>query len=679
MKNTVGRLIFLELLILLSVGLVGHAQASTANKGFTRLDYENSLRTGATMTPIDTSVLESFENTLNSMPLINQADAPVSPNIISGTNAIRGEFSQYTLVLITDRIGNIVGLCGGTLIAQDRVLTAAHCAQEDASRYYLLPGFHSFSDPIRASDFVRVSSVAVHPMYNETSLDYDIGILKLSRYVAISPAKVHIGSNEFVDEVGTVIGVGLISTQPNRSPNTLQKVLAPIVSNRDCNATWLQDFGVSPITPRMMCAGFSDNGKGSCNGDSGGPLWSNVNGEPIIVGTVSFGRTTCELQRGNQGYARLSTMQGFLQQHSPDTTYVKSNESLPFGILMLLTDEPVEKVSIKPEDLLPPIPNDFEGKFFVHLEAEDGYVIEGGTSYKYTQQNSNLEIELNDFAGLRISFRGWGDVVGSPLAARVWTWNMDYRYHPNHTRIKNLRVTQAPKFRNCGFEEEYKIHELSIENGKVTKLVADFFQTCGATVPKLKGSIYYDASAPDAEYVRPVLPDVSVYPELPELQYRGAVAKLVDVPSNAAGPLETHEYSTSNSSFYTRAAGLIGSDARQGFVFSVSSSDRDWSLWFRRGSLEINPDNNLPAQVGFYAPTLNSSEYSLPAHSLGGFGIYRDCDDLSGDLNIIDYEQKPSTEIVRIKANFSLSCGDTPDVTTYGSFHYDSTLPLPPR
>ncbi len=262
-----------------------------------------------------------------------------TPFIIGGTTTSRDRYRDYALVIITDGSGNITGLCGGTVIASNKVLTAAHCAQERASRYFTIPGFYAFSDRLQQSDLFPVSRVAAHPEYNPSTIANDVAVLTLTRdyFTQISP--VLSGSDKLAGTDGTVIGTGLTATNPRAEPNALQEVLAPITSNLDCNDQWESFTGIRPIESNMMCAGFTTDGRGSCSGDSGGPLFIDINGQRVVAGTVSFGFGQCELNRATQGYARMTSMTGFIRSESPDTVFVRSNTLSLSPIMNLLLDE----------------------------------------------------------------------------------------------------------------------------------------------------------------------------------------------------------------------------------------------------------------------------------------------------------------------------------------------------
>lgn len=262
-----------------------------------------------------------------------------TPFIIGGTTTPRNSYREYTLVIITDGAGDIVGLCGGTMIASNKVLTAGHCSQEQASRYFVIPGFYAFSDQVQQSDLFQVSRVAAHPDYNQFTISNDAAVLTLTRnyFTQISP--VLSGTDKLIGDDGIVIGTGLTATNPQATPNALQEVLAPVISNSACNNQWGIFAGFLPIESNMICAGFTTDGRGSCSGDSGGPLFVEIDGQRVIAGTVSFGFSQCELNRATQAYARMTSMTDFIRSESPNTIFIKSNGISVAPIISLLLDE----------------------------------------------------------------------------------------------------------------------------------------------------------------------------------------------------------------------------------------------------------------------------------------------------------------------------------------------------
>lgn len=65
----------------------------------------------------------------------------------------------------------------------------------------------------------------------------------------------------------------------------------------------------------MICAGYDEGGKDSCQGDSGGPLTFENNGEPELIGVVSFGNG-CAKPNYSGVYARVTSVRAWIRSNT---------------------------------------------------------------------------------------------------------------------------------------------------------------------------------------------------------------------------------------------------------------------------------------------------------------------------------------------------------------------------
>ncbi|XP_065204934.1 proclotting enzyme-like [Planococcus citri] len=208
--------------------------------------------------------------------------------IVGGHNAEPGEWPWMAAILTSGRL-----FCGGSLIDDIHILTAAHCVAQmnpwDVARLRVNLGDYNIKSKGDVQHVERkVRKVVRHRGFDPRTLYNDIALLTLDSPVPFSrnirPICLPQGRTQYHGRMATVIGWGSLK-EMGPTPGILQEVSIPIWTNQECKTKYA---GAAPggIVETFLCAGKAS--KDSCSGDSGGPLMIN-DGKWQQIGVVSWG------------------------------------------------------------------------------------------------------------------------------------------------------------------------------------------------------------------------------------------------------------------------------------------------------------------------------------------------------------------------------------------------------
>jgi len=256
-------------------------------------------------------------------------------NIVEGTPAPLGKFPWMVALGYPPRRSPKPGevlvyhnnkaysvLCGGSLITDQWVLSAAHCMdtrRPAVARLGDLDLDETVNDGATSAVTVPISQIKVHDQYDKTAKINDVALIKIENKVKFVegmlmpiclPDKVFFNIHAFEGEETTVAGWGVLETK--KYTTHLMEVQVHVTDLEDCRKNYTEANKNLILDDKVVCAGgkYSEL-KDACSGDSGGPQMKYVvrdgKEKAYLMGVVSYGLSCAK--PGYPGvYARVSSM-----------------------------------------------------------------------------------------------------------------------------------------------------------------------------------------------------------------------------------------------------------------------------------------------------------------------------------------------------------------------------------
>ncbi|KAJ8668056.1 hypothetical protein QAD02_009719 [Eretmocerus hayati] len=245
----------------------------------------------------------SYEN-FAEPPAIDPHSPLSSVRIVNGQDATKGEFPF--IVSLQNPNSHI---CGGSIINEYWILTAAHCLNyRDPDDMRVKVGKLELKKVEDSEQEILPAAFFIHEKYSEDN-SFDIGLIKLQKPIVfndlVQPIELPTAEID-VETPVTLTGWGLIEPSGIETVNILQKAELPIITIEECKEVLDKLGKYFPLQSYHLCTG-NISGVSGASGDSGSPLVKKADNHSQIVGIAVWAIYPYGVSRAPTGYMKVSS------------------------------------------------------------------------------------------------------------------------------------------------------------------------------------------------------------------------------------------------------------------------------------------------------------------------------------------------------------------------------------
>jgi secreted trypsin-like serine protease len=307
-------------------------------------------------------------------PAAELPGGPIVVQIVGGSDVDTSTVPWMVALVWSNQFDGSSLRCGGTRLAPEWVLTAAHCVKGYSASSFDVVGGVSDLRTVAPANREHLSQIFVHPGYNPNDLTSDVALVRLAERNDTAPA-IAVNADAATPVAGELLdtyGWGRLSTNGTSSP-VLQGVTLQEMTDTEgkCGA-----FGRRYIAAHHVCAGVPGGGRDACYGDSGGPLIAGMPDAPVLVGVTSWGKE-CALADYPGMWSRVSTYASWIETTmttpAPPTRRVsiggasvhegdQRTRTLVFPVVMTSPSDAPVTVRFTSADVTAKSPKDYAGR-----------------------------------------------------------------------------------------------------------------------------------------------------------------------------------------------------------------------------------------------------------------------------------------------------------------------------